>query len=141
MIDEVWCIGCTTTGLPGRPHRRATKLMHTVVADLCTGCELCIPVCPVDCIELIPATGTRTGWQAWSPEQAAVARRRYTAHQARLDEEQRAATERLFAGSGAPPTSTEAAAVEPAAWGPAERRQAIVDAAVARARAGADENG
>ncbi|HBZ8030549.1 TPA: 4Fe-4S binding protein, partial [Klebsiella pneumoniae] len=27
----------------------------TVIADLCTGCELCIPPCPVDCIELVPA--------------------------------------------------------------------------------------
>jgi electron transport complex protein RnfB len=27
--------------------------MHTVIADLCTGCELCLPPCPVDCIELI----------------------------------------------------------------------------------------
>ncbi|MEP6633281.1 MAG: 4Fe-4S binding protein, partial [Luteimonas sp.] len=22
---------------------------------LCTGCELCLPACPVDCIELVPA--------------------------------------------------------------------------------------
>jgi electron transport complex protein RnfB len=29
--------------------------MHTVIADECTGCELCIPPCPVDCIELRPA--------------------------------------------------------------------------------------
>ena len=27
--------------------------MHTVLTDLCTGCELCIPPCPVDCIDLI----------------------------------------------------------------------------------------
>jgi electron transport complex protein RnfB len=26
--------------------------MHTVIAEECTGCELCIPPCPVDCIEL-----------------------------------------------------------------------------------------
>ncbi len=30
------------------------KLMHSILTDLCTGCELCIPPCPVDCIDLIP---------------------------------------------------------------------------------------
>ncbi|MGB8697337.1 4Fe-4S binding protein, partial [Acinetobacter sp.] len=29
------------------------KLMHSILTDLCTGCELCIPPCPVDCIDLI----------------------------------------------------------------------------------------
>jgi len=33
----------------------APKAMHTVLADLCTGCELCVPPCPVDCIDLVPA--------------------------------------------------------------------------------------
>jgi electron transport complex protein RnfB len=32
----------------------ASKFMHTVIADWCTGCELCIPPCPVDCIALVP---------------------------------------------------------------------------------------
>ena len=27
--------------------------MHSVIDDLCTGCELCVPPCPVDCIELV----------------------------------------------------------------------------------------
>jgi electron transport complex protein RnfB len=26
-----------------------------VIAAECTGCELCIPPCPVDCIEMRPA--------------------------------------------------------------------------------------
>jgi electron transport complex protein RnfB len=26
-----------------------------VVEPLCTGCELCVPACPVDCIVLVPA--------------------------------------------------------------------------------------
>ena len=26
---------------------------HTVIAELCTGCELCLPPCPVDCIDLV----------------------------------------------------------------------------------------
>jgi electron transport complex protein RnfB len=32
----------------------AAKQMHTVIADECTGCELCLPPCPVDCIDLVP---------------------------------------------------------------------------------------
>jgi len=28
--------------------------MHTVIAHWCTGCELCLPPCPVDCIALVP---------------------------------------------------------------------------------------
>jgi electron transport complex protein RnfB len=28
--------------------------MHTVIADDCTGCELCVSACPVDCIVLEP---------------------------------------------------------------------------------------
>ena len=27
--------------------------MHTVLESACTGCELCLPPCPVDCIELL----------------------------------------------------------------------------------------
>ncbi len=26
--------------------------MHTVLTQFCTGCELCLPPCPVDCISL-----------------------------------------------------------------------------------------
>jgi len=33
----------------------APGYMHTVIAEECTGCELCLPACPVDCIDLIPA--------------------------------------------------------------------------------------
>jgi electron transport complex protein RnfB len=51
--------------------------MHTVIEPHCTGCELCIPVCPVDCIELENVTGTLTGWAAWSAESANHALNRY----------------------------------------------------------------
>jgi electron transport complex protein RnfB len=34
----------------------AAKRMHTVIANECTGCELCIPPCPVDCIVMRPAS-------------------------------------------------------------------------------------
>jgi electron transport complex protein RnfB len=31
----------------------APRLMHTVIEAQCTGCELCLPPCPVDCIALV----------------------------------------------------------------------------------------
>ncbi len=31
--------------------------MHAVIAADCSGCELCLPACPVDCIRMIPAPG------------------------------------------------------------------------------------
>ncbi|HSI55352.1 MAG TPA: 4Fe-4S binding protein, partial [Ramlibacter sp.] len=58
--------------------------MHTVIEPYCTGCELCIPVCPVDCISLENVTGERSGWQAWSQGQADEALQRYSRRTARL---------------------------------------------------------
>jgi Na+-translocating ferredoxin:NAD+ oxidoreductase subunit B len=81
-IDENWCIGCTLCidVCPTDAIIGSNKLMHTVIEPHCTGCELCIPVCPVDCIELENVTGTRTGWAAWSSEDAEKALDRYTIH-------------------------------------------------------------
>ena len=28
-------------------------MMHSIIDDICTGCELCIEPCPVDCIEIV----------------------------------------------------------------------------------------
>ena len=36
--------------------------MHTVIASECTGCDLCVEPCPVDCIDLIPL---EQGVQHW----------------------------------------------------------------------------
>ena len=58
--------------------------MHVVIDELCTGCELCVPVCPVDCIAMIGASGERTGWDAWDPTRADEARARYARHGARV---------------------------------------------------------
>ena len=37
----------------------ARAAMHTVLPDLCTGCELCLPPCPVDCIDLLPVRAAK----------------------------------------------------------------------------------
>ena len=78
-IDEDWCIGCTLCieACPTDAIIGSNKRMHTVIERYCTGCELCLPVCPVDCIVLENATGAATGWAAWSPAQALLARKRY----------------------------------------------------------------
>jgi len=55
----------------------AQKFLHTVLADRCTGCELCLPPCPVDCIEMRAATEPAVN-------QPALNRERYAAHTARL---------------------------------------------------------
>jgi electron transport complex protein RnfB len=79
---------CPVDAIVGGP-----KLMHTVIDPQCTGCELCIPVCPVDCISLVKVTGEQTGWQAWSEAQALEARERYAFHTLReaRDESERIA--------------------------------------------------
>jgi electron transport complex protein RnfB len=49
-----------------------------VVADVCTGCELCIAPCPVDCITMVPRPSES---RDPTPE---LNRARYYAHTARL---------------------------------------------------------
>ena len=48
QCDEAWCLkACPVDAIAG-----AHRFMHTVIASECTGCELCLPPCPVDCITL-----------------------------------------------------------------------------------------
>jgi electron transport complex protein RnfB len=56
----------------------AHKLMHTVIARECTGCELCLPPCPVDCIAMIPVAFTSGGgpWPEYPQVDTARWRRR-----------------------------------------------------------------
>jgi electron transport complex protein RnfB len=79
FIDEAWCIGCTLCikACPTDAIVGSHKRMHTVIEAHCTGCDLCLPVCPVDCIVVETVSGQATGWNAWSPELAANARKRY----------------------------------------------------------------
>ncbi|KWT98791.1 MULTISPECIES: RnfABCDGE type electron transport complex subunit B [unclassified Variovorax] len=121
VIDEAWCIGCTLCldACPTDAILGIHKRMHTVIETHCTGCELCIPVCPVDCISLEVATPGRSGWQAWSQAQADEARSRYEAHRRRH-------------GKG-----DEASTVAPPEAAAPDRKRAIIEAALARARAAA----
>lgn len=129
-IDEDWCIGCTLCikACPVDAIVGANKFMHTVLPEDCTGCELCIPACPVDCIIPYNASGTATGWAAWSPTQARQARERYARRSARLAAPQPPPAP--AAREPAPPTPQEP---QPAT--DAGARQAAIAAALARARA------
>jgi electron transport complex protein RnfB len=66
----------------------SAKRMHTIIANECTGCELCVPVCPVDCIhsDVHPAAGISPSgkWPGISDDDAAQARRRINARLKRL---------------------------------------------------------
>jgi electron transport complex protein RnfB len=138
VIDEAWCIGCTLCikACPVDCIVGAPKQMHHVIDPQCTGCELCVPACPVDCIAMVDVTGTRTGWDAWSAAQADEARERYAFHRLRVERERRENDERLaqkaqarldaMTGSG----TADAQAVE--------RKRAVIEAALARARAQRD---
>lgn len=136
VIDEAWCIGCTLCikACPVDCIVGASKRMHTVIAEQCTGCELCIPACPVDCIALVNVTGTRSGWAAWSAADADAARARYAFRGARLERDRRDNDERLAAKAQAKLDDLAAASAitDPAML---ERKRAVVEAALARARA------
>ena len=51
----------------------AAKHMHTVIARECTGCELCLAPCPVDCIQMIPLAQTISTWKWTYPVAGAPA--------------------------------------------------------------------
>lgn len=137
FIDPKTCIGCTLCiqACPVDAIVGASKQMHVVLSDWCTGCDLCIPPCPVDCITMLDVTDKKTGWDAWSPELADVARTRYTNRNVRLDREQRDNDERLAKKAAAKlvavnaenPDSEEARKEQ-------ERKRAIIAAAIARAQ-------
>ena len=135
VIDEAWCIGCTLCikACPVDCIIGASKVMHTVVDADCTGCELCVPACPVDCIAMVPVTAARTGWAAWSSEQAAQARASYGFHRLRLKREQIENDERLAAKAQEKLDDLARNSIlnDPEALA---RKRAVVEAALARAR-------
>ena len=159
VIEESLCIGCTlcAQACPVDAIVGAAKQMHTVIASLCTGCDLCVPPCPVDCIDMLPVTGERTGWDAWTQQQADDARAHHDERMARLAREREAAEARaaarrnasgaaahatpstpdIAANTSATATTASAGATSTATPSPDDaeaRKRAVIQAALDRAR-------
>ena len=145
IIDEAWCIGCTLCikACPVDAILGSNKLMHTVIEPYCTGCELCVPVCPVDCISLENVTGNRKGWSAWSGADAGTALSRYEFHSFKLNQDKQQSTEisiYLEQPELIPkPAPRESIAQPEKDTAPEERKRAVIEAALARARAQRDK--
>jgi electron transport complex protein RnfB len=135
FIDEDWCIGCTLCikACPVDCIVGASKTMHTIIESLCTGCELCLPACPVDCIAVEVATPGRSGWEAWSEDDADRARSRYAARQVRLRREQ-ADNEARLAATAERKLADLAAASHISDAATLDRKRAVIEAAMARSR-------
>ena len=83
---------------------------------------------------MVSVTGTSTGWQAWSAQQADEARDRYAWHKQRLARDQRENDERLAAKAQAKldDLSAQSQITDPEALA---RKRSVIDAALQRARA------
>ncbi len=147
VIDEAVCIGCTLCiqACPVDAIVGAAKQMHTVVAELCTGCDLCVPPCPVDCIAMVDAVDSapgKTGWDAWSQEQADAARARHDFRTLRLKREKTENDARLAAKAVAKLAAVDSeSAITPEERAEKERKRAIIAAAMERARLKKEEAG
>ena len=141
FIDEDWCIGCTLCieACPTDAIYGTNKRMHGVIEAFCTGCELCIPVCPVDCILLEPVHNASpeqnlpTGWQAWSEDLAQTARTRYAAAQSRRAKSAQS-KRKAKAEEAADKLSDLAKHSRISDPVELERKKALIEAAMARAR-------
>lgn len=137
VIDESLCIGCTLCiqACPVDAIVGAAKQMHTVVPDLCTGCDLCVAPCPVDCIAMIEVTPGKTGWAAWSQQQADAARMRHDFRSLRLKRDKEENDARLAAKAAAKLNEVDAnSASTSEEQAERARKKAIIQAAIERAR-------
>jgi electron transport complex protein RnfB len=137
IIDEAWCIGCTLciAACPTDAIVGANKRMHTVVEPYCTGCELCIPACPVDCISLEPIDINLSGWASWPQELADLARQRYDARSVRLKREAIEHDARLQAEAIEKLSDLPAHTKGTEQSAEVDRKRAIIEAALAKAKA------
>jgi len=142
IIDESLCIGCTLCiqACPVDAIVGAARRMHTVILDECTGCELCVAPCPVDCIAMRSVASLRAAGfalEARPPEawrtRADRARDRMHMRTARLARERAERDARLAA------KAAHKLAALTADDDATRRKRAIVEAAMARARARREE--
>jgi electron transport complex protein RnfB len=113
----------------------AGKQMHTILPELCTGCDLCVAPCPVDCIAMVEVTPGRTGWDAWSQTQADRSRKLHDFRTQRLMREKQENDARLAAKAAAKLSAVHSEnAATPQEQAEKERKQAIIRAAMERAR-------
>ncbi len=126
-IDESACIGCTIClqKCPVDAIVGASRRMHTVIAAECIGCRLCVAPCPVDCIAMVEAPAGQA-----RPDPATV-RDRHRFRQVRLAREpaERAARFAVKAQAKLAGLEREPAGME------TERKRAVIERALARARA------
>jgi electron transport complex protein RnfB len=131
MIDEALCIGCTLCiqACPVDCILGAPRKMHTVIASQCTGCDLCVAHCPTDCIAMVDVQPPRS----WTRADAAAARRRHDERASRHDD-LRLRNEQRLAGKAVAKLA-EFDARDDLAPDQRARKKAVVEAAIARARA------
>jgi len=137
VIDEALCIGCTLCiqACPVDAIVGAAKQMHTVLPTLCTGCDLCVAPCPVDCISMIDVSNGKTGWDAWTQEQANAARKRHDFRTLRLQRDREENNARLAAKAAAKLKALEAeSTLTNKEQAENLRKKAIIQAALERAR-------
>jgi len=98
--------------------------MHSIIDAECTGCDLCVPACPVDCISM-QVRGDEPLSRPELMQRAQHARRRFDARNRRLDLKQQQRAQRLHGNTQANATPTppisRSAVLEAIARGKAKR--------------------